>query len=85
MKHLDRLQMNADGKLDKANGIAKLDVFKDVDADLYGKAKQLLEKCYGTVVDEADPCDTGLNFAVCVKTSAAEVSLLDSKVERNKL
>lgn len=68
--------MNADGKLDKASGLKHLEQFKDVDAELYGKAVQMLEKCYGAVPDEDDPCDTALSFVICVKTTAEEVSSL---------
>lgn len=66
--------MNASGKLDKVSGLKHLEQFKDVDAEMYGKAVEMLEKCFDATPDEDDQCETALNFVVCIKTTAEQVS-----------
>lgn len=60
--------------MDKARALASLDKMKDVDVDFYKKNVEIVEKCYGVVKDQSDPCETALLLITCEKQEADRVS-----------
>lgn len=60
--------------MDKAGALASLEKLKESDAEFYEKSVKIAEKCYGSVTDESDPCETALFLATCEKQEAEKVS-----------
>ncbi|XP_049825775.1 general odorant-binding protein 19d-like [Aethina tumida] len=66
---------NEDGSPNLEKAIQSMDALKAEDADVYGKVKTAFETCLPSVAIDADPCITGANMAVCIKSEGEKMGL----------
>ncbi|XP_017783246.1 PREDICTED: uncharacterized protein LOC108567345 [Nicrophorus vespilloides] len=69
-----------DGKLSLDGAIASIEPFKAANEEIYGKMKQVIEKCIAEVGDAGDRCETAIKFAGCGKREGEALGLNESLI-----